>query len=111
MCDVLQHIGHPSSSHLPEAHTVSSQAQRRQQRKEIRLIQNHSSWLQKALFALQKAETAREKLADAQGEEELDPFVIEYDGEEYDMDAVQEALESRVSDLLAVTRERRRAMR
>lgn len=90
---------------------MSTQAQRRQQRKEIRLIQNHSSWLQKALFALQKAETAREKLSDAQGEDEPGPFIIEYDGDEYDVDAFEEALESRVQELLTVTRERRRAMR
>ncbi len=89
---------------------MSTQAQRRQQRKEIRLIQNHSSWLQKALFALQKAETAREKLADAK-DEDLERFVIEYDGEEYDVEAFEEALESRVKNLLEVTRERRRAMR
>lgn len=90
---------------------MSTQAQRRQQRKEIRLIQNHSSWLQKALFALQKAETAREKLADAKDEGDPGPFVIEYEGEEYDVDAFEEALENRVQELLTVTRERRRAMR
>lgn len=89
---------------------MSTQAQRRQQRKEIRLIQNHSSWLQKALFALQKAETAREKLADAK-DEDLEPFVIEYEGTDYDVEAFEEALESRVKNLLEVTRERRRAMR
>lgn len=90
---------------------MSSQAQRRQQRKEIRLIQNHSSWLQKALFALQKAETAREKLSDAKDEGDPGPLIIEHDGEEYDVEAFEEALESRVQELLTVTRERRRAMR
>jgi hypothetical protein len=90
---------------------VSTQAQRRRQRKEIRLIQNHSSWLQKALFALQKAETAREKLADARGEDDPGGFIIEYNGDRFDVDAFEEALESRVQELLTVTRERRRAMR
>ena len=38
---------------------------KRQLRKERRLVQSESRWMQKALFALGKAETAREKLAKA----------------------------------------------
>lgn len=90
---------------------MSTTAERRRKRKEIRLIQSHSSWLQKALFALQKADAVREKLADARGEDEAEAFVLEHNGSGISVDDFEEALEGRIQELLTTTRERRRAMR
>ncbi len=83
---------------------------RRQQRREIRLIQSHSSWLQKALFALHQAEAAHEKLQEANGDE-AEPLVLEHEDGAISLEAFEEALESRIKDLLTETRERRRAIR
>lgn len=90
---------------------MSSTKERRRKRKEIRLIQSHSSWLQKALFALQKADDARDKLSDARGDDEAEPFVLSHDGSDISVEAFEEALEGRIQELLTDTRERRRAMR
>lgn len=89
---------------------MSTTATRRAKRREIRLIQNHSTWLQKALFALQKAEDARDKLADTRGDDP-GPFVLNYEGKEISVDLFEEALEDRIQELLTMTRERRQAMR
>lgn len=85
--------------------------QRRKKRKEIRLLQNHSAWLQKALFALQKADAVRDQLADHNRQDEADPFVLEHDGDRYDVEAFEAALEGRIQELLTTTREERLAMR
>ena len=83
---------------------------RRQRRKEIKLLSNESAWLQKALFALQKAEDARERLADARGEEDVE-FVLELDGNELSVEEFQEAMEGRIKFLLDEVRERRKVLR
>lgn len=94
-----------------EVLSVSTTAERRRKRKEIRLIQSHSSWLQKALFALQKADAVRDKISDARGEDEAGPFVLEHNGSDFSVEEFEEALEGRIQELLTTTRERRRAMR
>ncbi len=82
---------------------------RRRKRREIRLIQNESSWLQKALFALGKAEDARDKLADMRGEEP-EPFELELDGDKLSVERFEEALEKRTQTLLSLIRARRRTL-
>jgi hypothetical protein len=86
------------------------QDDRRRQRKEIDIQQSESVWLQKALFALRKAEAAHEKLADAR-DEEPDPYTLQVEDGRLAVDSLQEALEERIKVLLATIRERRRAMR
>ena len=83
---------------------------KKKKRREIKLLSNESVWLQKALFALQKAETAREKLADHRGEEDV-PFEVPRDGSTLELEDVLEAMENRIRHLLDTTQEARRAMR
>ena len=83
---------------------------RRMKRREIKVLSTESTWLQKALFALQKAETAREKWADLHDEEELD-FVLPHDDGDVEVDTFREAVENRISDLLSEVKELRRVVR
>lgn len=84
---------------------------RRRKRREIKLLSNESVWLQKALFALQKVEGIREKMAELNGDEDPDPIVFEADGGEIHVEAFQEAMENRVKYLLEEVRERRKVVR
>lgn len=84
--------------------------QRRRQRREIRLLQRESTWLQKALFALGKVEEVREKLAETREEEADDPYFVEVGGEKVPLGSVEDALQERVQTLLDEVRERRRAL-
>jgi hypothetical protein len=83
---------------------------RRQQRREIRLQQRESAWLQKALFALGKAEETREKLADTLDEDPV-PYTITIQGEDLLMEDLEEALQGRIERLMDTVRERRRSLR
>ena len=83
---------------------------KKRKRKELKLLNNESVWLQKALFALQKAETARDKLADHRGVDEI-PFEAPRNGADFDIEVALEAIENRVRHLLDTTQERRRAIR
>jgi hypothetical protein len=82
---------------------------RRQNRKEIKLLSNESAWLQKALFALQKADDAREELADSKGEDAPD-FILDLDGKKLAVEQFEEAMENRIKTLLDEVRERRKIM-
>jgi hypothetical protein len=83
---------------------------RRQQRREIRLQQRESSWLQKALFALGKAEETREKLADTRDEEPT-PYTLVVGDRELAMEQIEDSLQARIEELMEVVRERRRTLR
>lgn len=85
-------------------------ARRRRRRREIQLLSSESAWLQKALFALQKAEAAREKLADSR-DEDVPPFELPLDDETLSVEEFQEAMENRIHDLLEDVRGRRRTLR
>jgi len=82
---------------------------RRQQRREIRLQQRESAWLQKALFALGKAEETREKLADTR-DEEAEPYSIALGNGELSMEDLEAALQARITQLMETVRERRRTL-
>jgi hypothetical protein len=84
---------------------------RRRKRREIKLLSNESVWLQKALFALQKVEGIREKIAELHGDEDPEPLVFEADGQELRVEDFQEAMENRVKYLLEEVRERRKVVR
>lgn len=67
--------------------------------RERRLLQSESRWLQKALFALSKAETDRGKLAELRGADP-EPLSISLGKKSYEMDAVQEAVQDAVDERL-----------
>jgi hypothetical protein len=64
---------------------------------ERRLLESESRWLQKALFALSKAEDDRGKLDEADGNP-LEPMTITIDGKSFDGDAVTSAMKEAVSE-------------
>lgn len=83
---------------------------RRQQRKETRILQDESVWLQKALFALRKAADARERLSDLR-DEEAAPYELVVDDRSLAMEAIEDALEERIERSIKNVRERRRNVR
>lgn len=89
---------------------IDEKARLRRQRREIRLQNSESVWLQKALFALRKAEDARDKLAEVR-EDEPAPYVLEVADQEVEVEALEDALEERVQTLVKTVRERRRQLR
>lgn len=84
---------------------------RRRKRQEIRLLQRQSTWFQKALFALGKAEEAREKLADARGSEDDEAFAVLVGDAEIPLEDIEEGLQAHVEALLETVRESRRNLR
>ena len=64
---------------------------------ERRLLESESRWLQKALFALSKAEDDRGKLEETDGDP-LDPMTITINGKSFDGDAVTSAMRDAVSE-------------
>lgn len=83
-----------------------SDAERRRKRREIRLLNTESVWLQKALFAIRKAHDTREKLADVR-DRKPDPYEIAVDGKQLSVEALEDALEERSAALVKDVRERR----
>ena len=83
---------------------------KRQARKERRLVQSESRWMQKALFALNKAEDAREKLAETR-QEEADAAVVNIGGKDLSIDALRSAIQDRVETLGEILQERRQVLR
>ena len=87
------------------------EAEKRGRRRRLRLMQDESTWLQKALFALRKIDDAREKQADAMGEESPGPLSLMVDGHPVNFDALEDAIEERAQTLLQTIRERRKLLR
>lgn len=85
---------------------MSQSKEKRKKRREMRLIQQEATWLQKAVFAFGKAEDVREKIADL-NDTEPEPLTVEIENREVDLDDVSEALEERVQSTLNMLRERR----
>lgn len=83
---------------------------KRQLRKERRLVQSESRWMQKALFALNKAEDAREKLAKSR-QEEGNAAVVTVGGKDLSIEALRAAIQGRVETLADVLQERRQVLR
>lgn len=71
---------------------------KRDQRKLERQLQGESRWLQKTLFALGKAREAREKLSETKGKK-LDPLIALKDGTTISLDALEEVIQERVTQL------------
>jgi hypothetical protein len=83
--------------------------ERRQKRTEIRHLQGESVWLQKALFALRKAETARERLADTR-DEDPSGYTLSVAGDDVPLEAIEDALEQRAQELIGTVRKMRREL-
>lgn len=79
---------------------------KRRFRRETRLLQNESSWLQKALFALRKVEDVRDRLAELH-ERGPETYGLVVDGEEVPLASIEDALEVRAGELQKTVRERR----
>lgn len=79
---------------------------KRRFRRETRLLQNESSWLQKALFALRKVDDVQDRLADLRDEDRT-PYAIELGGTAVPLEAIEDALEGRATELQKTVRERR----
>lgn len=84
--------------------------EKRRKRRDLKLLTNESTWLQKALFAFQKAEAAWEKRMENNGEEDAD-YVLEHEGEEFPIENFVGAIEDRVAGILSEVKERRRILR
>lgn len=85
---------------------MSQSDEKRKKRREMRLIQQEATWLQKAVFAFGKAEDIREKIADL-NETEPEPLTVEIEGSEVSLDDVSEGLEEKIQATLEMLRERR----
>lgn len=83
---------------------------KRQLRKERQLVQSESRWMQKALFALGKAEDARDKLAKARNEDAR-PETVSVGGKDLSLDTLRDAIQDRIETLAEVLKERREVLR
>ena len=84
-----------------------SDVERRVRRKEIRHLQSESVWLQKAVFALRKAEAAREQVAEIRNEEAY-TYAVDVAGREVSLEELEDAIDARVEGLTRKVREMRR---
>jgi hypothetical protein len=98
----------PRKDDIEERSDVSDDDKRRQ-RRQTRLMQSESSWLQKALFALRKVEDTRDRIDDLH---DRDPgtYTLDIDGRDIPLEDVEDALEARANTLLDKVRERRNRM-
>jgi hypothetical protein len=71
----------------------------RQLVQERKLLRSQSRWLQKALFALDKAEDDHDKLAEVRGERHV-PMAVTIDGTKHHVGAVTDSLRDSVMDRL-----------
>lgn len=85
---------------------MSQDSEDRQKRREMRLMQQEATWLQKAVFAFGKVEDLREKIGDL-NETAPEPLTVQIKGREVSLDDVSKALEEKVQVTLEMLRERR----
>lgn len=83
---------------------MATTADKRRENRARRIIRSESRWLQKAIFALGKAEEARSKLADLY-EDEAEEFTVKVNGKEQDVGAIGGLLKEAVEERLAKQRE------
>ena len=85
---------------------MAQSKEKRRKRREMRLMQQEATWLQKAVFAFGKVEDIREKIADMH-EREPEPFVIKIGRKRMELDEIAEAIAEEVQSTLEMLRERR----
>lgn len=76
---------------------MAETTQRKLGTRERRILQSESRWLQKALFALSKAESDREKLEKERGEA-VQPLTVQLGGKSYELDEVRDAVGQAVQE-------------
>lgn len=79
---------------------------KRRFRRETRLLQNESSWLQKALFALRKVQDVEDRLADL-NDRDPETYTLDVDGKAVALEDIEDAIEARAGELQTTVRERR----
>jgi len=82
---------------------MAKRKDRNQVAHERRILSSESRWLQKALFALAKAEDEHEKLASV-GSDEADSIVVSIEGDAHDLGVVTGALREAVLDRVEALR-------
>jgi len=82
--------------------------------RERKLLESESRWLQKALFALSKADDDREKLGSAGTSGLAEVMTVEIEGKTFDIgavrDAIRDSVDDRLEELRAVLSKGRRAV-
>jgi len=93
---------------------MATTAEKRRENRARRIIRSESRWLQKAIFALSKAEEARTKLADLYDDDPED-FSVKVSGKKQDVGELgalmREAVENRLQKQREELRERMKARR
>lgn len=93
---------------------MATTKEKRRENRARRIIRSESRWLQKAIFALSKAEEARTKLADLYDDDPED-FTVEVNGKNQDVAEIgtllREAVEERLQQQREELRERMKARR
>lgn len=88
---------------------MATTKEKRRANRARRIIRSESRWLQKAIFALSKAEEARTKLADLY-DDEPEEFTVEVSGKDQDVGELgtllREAVEARLQKQREELRER-----
>ncbi|HET7276051.1 MAG TPA: hypothetical protein VFI91_12855 [Longimicrobiaceae bacterium] len=80
-------------------------------RRELRLLQQESVWLQKGLFALRKADTMHEKVSELRGEEEMEPYNVGHGAGSLPLSDIEDAMEEHIESLMKTVKEMRRSLR
>lgn len=83
---------------------MATTAEKRRENRARRIIRSESRWLQKAIFALGKAEEARTKLADLY-EDEAEEFTVKVNGKKKDVGEIGALLREAVEERLQKQRE------
>jgi len=81
------------------------------ERQEIKALASESSWLQKALFALKKAQAARVAQGEAMGLKEPNPLIFNIGRRKVDLDDVMTAMEEHATAVMEEATERRLSLR
>ena len=89
-----------------------TQASHGDERQEIKALASESSWLQKAMFALKKAQAARLAQAEAMGKKEAEPLIFTIGGRrKVDLADVMTAMEEHATAIMEEATERRLSLR
>ena len=78
---------------------MATENEKRRMLRERRILRSQARWLQKAIFALSKAEDAHSKFLD-EGGESVDSFDVSLNGSAYHIDEVTLALKDAVTEWL-----------
>lgn len=90
----------------PRARPATREAEAKDKRQlvqERKILRSQSRWLQKALFALSKAEDDQEKLAEVRGEKH-EPMAVTVNGNTHELGAVTDSLRDSVMERLEALR-------